>query len=60
MKDAILKLWAEAHNILYITLKLGITDENGEPDTEKVERIVMNPANYQSWREYRRSCGITT
>jgi len=60
MKEAILKLWVEAHNILYIALKLGITDENGDPDTEQVESIVTNPANYPSWREYRRSCGITT
>lgn len=54
LTDAIIKLWNEAHNPLYIAYKLGITDENGEPDTEKVEAIIEDKNNYPSWREYRR------
>ena len=47
----IIKLWNEAHNVKYIAQKLGLIDELGELDTELVEMVVENPANYR-----RRAC----
>ena len=51
MKDAIIQLWNECHNILWIALKLGLFDYFGEPDTEFIESIIDDPANY---------CNVTT
>ena len=54
--EAIIKLWKEAHNVRYIAQKLGIIDEvTGEPDTEYVEMVIDNPANYPSRKEYLKS-----
>jgi len=45
MKEAILKLWHECRNPLYIAQKLGIIDEvTGEPDVERVEQVIEGEA----------------
>ena len=46
LKNAILQLWNEARNIEYIACKLGLMDENGDPDTETVLDVVEDPSNY--------------
>jgi hypothetical protein len=48
--QAIIKLWNEARNPLYIAQKLGLYDELGNPDVEKVEMVVDDPDNYR--RQY--------
>lgn len=40
MEEAIMKLWNEAKDLLYIALKLGIYDELQEPDIEYIERVI--------------------
>jgi hypothetical protein len=50
--QAIIKLWNEARNPLYIAQKLGLIDDFGEPDVEKVEMVIDNPANYPNRKEY--------
>ena len=45
--EAIIRLWNEAENPLYIVQKLGIKDENGDFDTEMVEMIIDDPDNYK-------------
>jgi len=46
MIEQIIKLWNECHNIKDIALKLGLYDPAGELDTEYVEMVVDDPANY--------------
>ncbi len=46
IKDAIIKLWNEARNPLYIAQKLGLYDAVGEPDTEKVEMVIDDQHAY--------------
>jgi hypothetical protein len=48
IKDAIVKLWGEARNPLYIAQKLGLYDEVGEPDIEKVEMVIDDQHAYGS------------
>ena len=51
MKEAILRLWHECHNPLQIAQKLGIVDAaTGEPDVDKVERIISDQVNYPNRR----------
>lgn len=45
LKDEILKLWNEARNPLYIAQKLGIVDEKGDPDIDKVTGIILGYAD---------------
>ena len=40
MEQAIIALWLEHSDPLYIALKLGIYDELQEPDIEYVERVI--------------------
>lgn len=49
--EEIIRLWKEAHNPLWIALKLGLQDLTGEPDTELVEMVIDNPANYKEIHE---------
>ena len=48
--QAIIKLWNEVHNVKYIAMKLGLYDEVGDLDTEKVEMVIDDPENYR--RQY--------
>ena len=60
LKEAILQLWHEARNLNYIAAKLNITDAHGDLDTEAVLRVIEDPANYPSSKEYYNSCCTTT
>lgn len=46
IKDAIVKLWNEARNPLYIAQKLGLVDDFGNPDTEYVEMVIDDQHAY--------------
>jgi hypothetical protein len=46
IEDAIIKLWKEARNPRYIAQKLGLVDETGQPDTEKVEMVIDDQHAY--------------
>jgi hypothetical protein len=46
IETAIIKLWGEAHNVKYIAMKLGLYDEVGELDTEKVEMVIDDQHAY--------------
>ena len=46
IEAAIVKLWGEARNPLYIAQKLGLVDETGEPDTEMVEMVIDDQHAY--------------
>jgi hypothetical protein len=44
---AIIKLWNEAHDVGYVAMKLGLYDDVGELDTNMVEMVIDDPANYE-------------
>jgi hypothetical protein len=46
IEDAIIKLWNEARNPLYIAQKLGIVNDFGDPDVEKVEMVIDDQYAY--------------
>lgn len=48
IEDAIVKLWNEARNPLYIAQKLGLVDDFGDPDVEKVEMVIDDQHAYGS------------
>lgn len=46
IEDAIIKLWNEARNPLYIAQKLGLVNAFGDPDVEKVEMVIDDQYAY--------------
>lgn len=47
IEDAIIKLWNETRNPIYIAQKLGLYDEVGELDTDYVEMVIDDHDNYR-------------
>lgn len=54
IEDAIIRLWNEARNPLYIAQKLGLFDEFGDPKIDFIESVIDDPANYSNRKEYQR------
>jgi hypothetical protein len=46
IETAIVRLWNEARNPLYIAQKLGLVDNFGDPDVEKVEMVIDDQHAY--------------
>lgn len=50
LTEAVIELWREARNPLYIAQKLNLKDETGHFDVERIESIIDDPANYHKLR----------
>jgi len=46
IENAVIELWREARNPLYIAQKLNLRDETGHFDVEQVLNVLEDPANY--------------